>query len=46
MTVTESRFARDEAAPVTLGTTRIVRVTRDGTTADSLRIPITPPSEA
>jgi len=45
-TVAESRFSRDEAAPVALGTTRIVRVTRDGTTADSLRIPIAPPGEA
>jgi hypothetical protein len=45
-TVAESRFDRDEAAPVPLGTTRLVRVTRDGTTADALRIRITPPSEA
>ena len=44
--VAESRFDRDEAAPAPLGTTRLVRVTRDGTTADALRIKITPPSEA
>jgi len=45
-TVAESRFASEEAAPVTLGTMRLLRVTRDGTTADALRIAITPPSEA
>jgi hypothetical protein len=44
--VTESRFSGTEAAPVELGNARLVRVTRDGATASSLRIPIAPASEA
>jgi hypothetical protein len=44
--VTESRFAGAEAAPVRLGSATLARVTRDGVTAASLRIPIDAPSEA
>jgi Protein of unknown function (DUF3999) len=44
-TVTESRFAGYEAAPVELGRRTLSRVVRDGIQAADLRIPISPPAE-
>jgi Protein of unknown function (DUF3999) len=44
--VTESRLAGLEAAPVELGSATLARVTRDGATATDLRVPIATPTEA
>ena len=44
-TVTESRFAGAEAAPVELGRTMLSRVVRDGVQASDLSVPIAPPAE-
>ena len=44
-TVTESRFAGTEAAPVELGRTMLSRVVRDGVQASDLRVRIAPPVE-
>src|SRR4051812_45536262 len=43
--VTEARFAGADAAPAPLGGSELVRVLRSGITAESLRIPISAPSE-
>jgi hypothetical protein len=43
--VNEARFAGVEAAPVELGSATLIRVIRDGASAQALRIPIAPPSE-
>lgn len=45
-TVSESRFGGTEAAPVVLGQGTLVRVLRADAAAESLRVPIMPPSEA
>jgi hypothetical protein len=44
--VTESRFSGTEAIPAVLGSARLVRVSREGAAAESLRIPIAPPMES
>ena len=44
--VSESRFAGTEAAPVVLGSGTLVRVLRAGASAESLRVTIAPPAEA
>ena len=44
-TVFESRLAGDQAQPHALGSEQLVRVMRDGMTADALRIPIRQPNE-
>src|SRR5262249_27971904 len=43
--VTESRISGAEAIPAQLGNATLIRVVRDGTAAQALRIPIAPPSE-
>lgn len=43
--VTESRISGAEAIPAQLGNATLIRVVRDGTAAQSLQIPIEPPSE-
>ncbi len=44
--VNESRLAGDEAVPAQLGRVTLKRVLRDGTAAQALRIPLSPPAEA
>jgi Protein of unknown function (DUF3999) len=44
--VTESRLAGEEAVPAQLGHATLIRVMRDGTVAQALRVPISPPAEA
>jgi hypothetical protein len=44
--VNESRLAGEEAVPAQLGRATLMRVLRDGTAAQALRIPLTPPAEA
>ena len=46
VSVSESRFAGTEAAPVVLGSGTLVRVLRAGVAAESLRVGIAPPAEA
>jgi hypothetical protein len=46
VSISESRFAGTEAAPVGLGGGTLVRVLRAGASAESLRVRITPPTEA
>jgi hypothetical protein len=44
--VNESRLAGEEAVPAPLGRATLIRILRDGTAAQALRIPLTPPAEA
>jgi hypothetical protein len=44
--VNESRLAGDQAVPAPLGRVTLKRVLRDGTAAQAVRIPLTPPAEA
>jgi hypothetical protein len=44
--VEEARLAGDEAVPAQLGRATLRRVLRDGTAAQALRIPLSPPAEA
>lgn len=44
--VREARFEGSQAAPIELGRETLTRIERDGVTAASLRIPVSPPREA
>jgi Protein of unknown function (DUF3999) len=44
--VNESRLVGEEAVPAQLGHATLIRVLRDGTAAQALRIPLTSPTEA